>query len=113
MIPIGSSRAAVFRFAVRLDDREAVRFMSIRSDLRHRFSCGHRDGAMQTGRVEDRVFHELRQHSRVRIAGLQICRICVKLIDAAPFGRGKESVGDGSHLMVKPAVERPVRWNQH
>ncbi len=87
--------------------------MRIGGDLRDGFPGGDADGAMQPRGVEDRILHQLRERDRIRITGLQVRRVRVELVDAAPFGDGEQPVGDTPHPVVELTIERAVGWNQH
>ena len=47
------------------------------------------------------------------MAGLELRRVGIEFVDAAPFGERELLIGHGLHLFMQPAIERPVGGNQN
>ena len=100
------------RFPVRFDDGKPVGLRRIGGNLGNGFSRRHGDGASQAGGLENRVLHQLREESGIRMPGLEVRSVGVELIDTAPFGHGEQPVRDPAHVVMQTTVQRPVWRDQ-
>ena len=78
-----------------------------------RFFRWRADRTTQSRRFENRLLHDPAEARRIGMESLHVRCVCIELVDARPFGQGKQPVGHGLHLFMQPTIERSVRGNEN